>query len=74
VNAGDVEQFDVVVIGSGPAGQKAAIQAAKAGKTVAVFGFPTMAEAYRIAALDIVKQRGRVSSSETVADVLSALL
>jgi NAD(P) transhydrogenase len=28
--------FDVVVIGSGPAGQKAAIQAAKAGKRVAV--------------------------------------
>ena len=30
------ETFDVVVIGSGPAGQKAAIQAAKAGKRVAV--------------------------------------
>jgi NAD(P) transhydrogenase len=29
-------RFDVVVIGSGPAGQKAAIQAAKAGKRVAV--------------------------------------
>ncbi len=29
-------EFDVVVIGSGPAGQKAAIQAAKAGKRVAV--------------------------------------
>ena len=28
--------YDVVVIGSGPAGQKAAIQAAKAGKRVAV--------------------------------------
>jgi len=39
-----------------------------------VFNFPTMAEAYRIAALDIVKQRGRVTSSETVADVLSAVL
>ena len=39
-----------------------------------VFNFPTMAEAYRIAALDIVKQRGKVSSSEVVADVLSALL
>jgi NAD(P) transhydrogenase len=39
-----------------------------------VFNFPTMAEAYRIAALDIVKQRGRVSNSETVADVLSAIL
>ena len=39
-----------------------------------VFNFPTMAEAYRIAALDIVKQRGRVSSSEVVADVLSAIL
>ena len=39
-----------------------------------VFNFPTMAEAYRIAALDIVKQRGRVSTSDTVADVLSAVL
>lgn len=29
-------EFDVVVIGSGPAGQKAAVQAAKAGKTVAL--------------------------------------
>jgi NAD(P) transhydrogenase len=39
-----------------------------------VFNFPTMAEAYRIAALDIVKQRGKVSNSNTVADVLSAVL
>ena len=30
------EHFDVVVIGSGPAGQKAAIQAVKAGRTVAL--------------------------------------
>ncbi|MBM4265709.1 MAG: Si-specific NAD(P)(+) transhydrogenase [Deltaproteobacteria bacterium] len=30
------ERFDLVVIGSGPAGQKAAIQAAKAGRTVAL--------------------------------------
>ena len=30
------ESWDVVVIGSGPAGQKAAIQASKAGKRVAV--------------------------------------
>ena len=29
-------QYDLVVIGSGPAGQKAAIQAAKAGKSVAL--------------------------------------
>jgi NAD(P) transhydrogenase len=29
-------RFDVVVIGSGPGGQKAAVQAAKAGKTVAI--------------------------------------
>jgi NAD(P) transhydrogenase len=35
-NAGAGQHFDVVVIGSGPAGQKAAIQAAKAGKRVAV--------------------------------------
>ncbi|MGH8315374.1 MAG: FAD-dependent oxidoreductase, partial [Steroidobacterales bacterium] len=32
--AGDV--YDYVVIGSGPAGQKAAIQAAKAGRRVAL--------------------------------------
>ena len=31
-----MRQFDLVVIGSGPAGQKAAIQAAKIGKSVAV--------------------------------------
>lgn len=30
------ERFDVVVVGSGPAGQKAAVQAAKAGKRVCV--------------------------------------
>ena len=28
--------YDVVVVGSGPAGQKAAVQSAKAGKTVAL--------------------------------------
>ncbi len=39
-----------------------------------VFNFPTMAEAYRIAAFDIVKQRGRVSNSEAVSEVLSAFL
>jgi NAD(P) transhydrogenase len=32
----DTEPFDVVVIGSGPAGQKAAIQAVKAGRRVAM--------------------------------------
>lgn len=31
-----IERYDVVVIGSGPAGQKAAIQAVKAGRTVAL--------------------------------------
>ena len=39
-----------------------------------VFNFPTMAEAYRIAALDVVKQRGRVTGSEMVADAVSAVL
>lgn len=39
-----------------------------------VFNFPTMAEAYRIAALDIVKQRGRITTSEPVADAVSAIL
>jgi NAD(P) transhydrogenase len=37
-----------------------------------VFNFPTMAEAYRIAALDIVKQRGRVTESETLPEALCA--
>jgi len=31
-----MKKFDVIVIGSGPAGQKAAVQAAKAGKTIAL--------------------------------------
>ena len=39
-----------------------------------VFNFPTMAEAYRIAAFDIVKQRGRADTSEVVADAVAALL
>jgi NAD(P) transhydrogenase len=39
-----------------------------------VFNFPTMAEAYRIAAFDIVKQRGRSTTSEIVADAASAVL
>lgn len=39
-----------------------------------VFNFPTMAEAYRIAAFDIVKQRGRVTGNEIVADAVSAIL
>lgn len=39
-----------------------------------VFNFPTMAEAYRIAALDIVKQRGRSTTSDLVADAVSAVL
>lgn len=34
--SGNDERWDVVVIGSGPSGQKAAVQAAKAGKRVAV--------------------------------------
>jgi len=39
-----------------------------------VFNFPTMAEAYRIAAFDIVKQRGRASSSESLVDAVAAVL
>jgi NAD(P) transhydrogenase len=39
-----------------------------------VFNFPTMAEAYRIAAFDIVKQRARPGGSETVADAVCAVL
>jgi NAD(P) transhydrogenase len=39
-----------------------------------VFNFPTMAEAYRIAALDIVKQRSRSTTSDACADAVSAVL
>ncbi len=39
-----------------------------------VFNFPTMAEAYRIAAFDIVKQRGRSTTSDACADAVSAVL
>jgi len=39
-----------------------------------VFNFPTMAEAYRIAAFDIVKQRGRATGSECVVDAVAAIL
>ncbi len=39
-----------------------------------VFNFPTMAEAYRIAAFDIVKQRGRHTGSDSVADAVAAVL
>jgi len=39
-----------------------------------VFNFPTMAEAYRIAAFDIVKQRGRSVGNEMVADAIAAIL
>ena len=73
-----VNHYDFAVIGSGPAGQKAAIAAAKRGKRVVivdraamlggvslhkgtipskalretVFNYPTMAEVYRVAAID----------------------
>ena len=39
-----------------------------------VFNFPTRAEAYRIAAFDIVKQRGQSTTSDSVADAVSAVL
>ncbi len=39
-----------------------------------VFNFPTMAEAYRIAALDIVKQRARHITADSLADAVSAIL
>jgi NAD(P) transhydrogenase len=39
-----------------------------------VFNFPTMAEAYRVAAFDIVKQRGRSTTSDACADAVSAVL
>jgi NAD(P) transhydrogenase len=39
-----------------------------------VFNFPTMAEAYRVAALDVVKQRATLTGNELVADALSAVL
>jgi len=39
-----------------------------------VFGFPTMAEAYRVAALDIVHQRENNVSNAAVADAVCAVL
>ncbi len=39
-----------------------------------VFNFPTVAEAYRIAALDIVKQRAKHIDRETLADAVAAVL
>ncbi|MBC8028215.1 MAG: Si-specific NAD(P)(+) transhydrogenase [Steroidobacteraceae bacterium] len=39
-----------------------------------VFNFPTMAEAYRIAAFDIVKQRGRLATNDVVADAVAAVV
>jgi NAD(P) transhydrogenase len=39
-----------------------------------VFNFPTMAEAYRIAALDIVKQRAKCVTPDTAADAAAAAL
>jgi NAD(P) transhydrogenase len=39
-----------------------------------VFNFPTMAEAYRIAALDIVKQRAKHITPESLADAAAAVL
>jgi succinate dehydrogenase/fumarate reductase flavoprotein subunit len=52
--------YDLVCIGSGPAGQRAAVQAAKLGKRVAVleyflktvFNYPTLAECYKVAAFN----------------------
>jgi len=59
--------FDLVCIGSGPAGPRAAVQAAKLGKRAAVVerrravggvcidtgtNYPTLAECYKVAALD----------------------
>jgi NAD(P) transhydrogenase len=38
-----------------------------------VFGFPTMAEAYRVAALDIVHQRERGMNGDAVADAVVAV-
>jgi len=39
-----------------------------------VFNFPTMAEAYRIAALDIAIQRAQPAGNELVADAVCAVL
>jgi NAD(P) transhydrogenase len=39
-----------------------------------VFNFPTMAEAYRIAAFDIVKRRARHITADSCADAVSAVL
>ncbi|MCK4847130.1 MAG: FAD-dependent oxidoreductase, partial [Deltaproteobacteria bacterium] len=36
MNSGNIREYDVLIIGSGPGGEKAAVQASKLGKTVAV--------------------------------------
>jgi len=60
----DSYEYDLVCIGSGPAGQRAAVQAAKLGHRAAVVekrravggvcidNYPTLAECYKVAALD----------------------
>ncbi len=54
---GEGYDYDWLCIGSGPAGQRAAVQAAKLGKRAAVVERghivgPTLAEYYKVAALD----------------------
>ena len=49
--------YDVAVIGSGPSGQRAAVQAAKLDRrTLLVFDHPTLAECYKSAAFDGVNR------------------
>ena len=47
--------YDLVCIGSGPAGQRAAVRAPGGGLDSfldAIFNYPTLAECYKVAALD----------------------
>ncbi len=78
-----MRQVDVLVIGSGPAGQRAAIQAAKLGRTVAVVERPTMlggvcintgtipSKALREAILQLTGKRGGFYLEPHPADTLS---
>jgi pyruvate/2-oxoglutarate dehydrogenase complex dihydrolipoamide dehydrogenase (E3) component len=59
-----VYDFDVLVIGSGPGGQKAAIAAAKLERRVAIIegrDYPTLAEGYKVAGLDAMNKMRQIA-------------
>jgi NAD(P) transhydrogenase len=56
-----VYDFDVLVIGSGPGGQKAAIAASKLGRRVVIIERPEMIGGVRLNATNKMRQIARVS-------------